>query len=447
MIIASSFGPGGGRFTVSPGHRYVQTGGSTELSSGDFTGDMHINGGELTGSSSFFAGIARVRGNLVVGAALLFPGGIQISGAVQLASETRFRVVARPGDAFNPQQAALLVDGPAAIAGTIEIEEPDAFPTASNAFMNALQSRGLTGTFSNAPNGTRLPSTSGRGSYLITYQNDAVLVGGYQRIPPAAQLLNISTRAKVSTGDDVIIGGFIISGFLGNQGKKVVVRGIGPSLVRSGVMGVLEDPVIELRDSRGNIVASNDNWKDGQADDLRAIGLAPEDDREAAIIATLPRGSYTVVMRGSRQTEGVGLVEVYDAEKDSRSKLANISTRGLVDAENLLIGGYISGGEGPGDAELTVRAIGPGLRHSGVSRFLPDPTVEVRDKNGALVAANDDHFVPSENHARVLPGLSPNEQKDAATGVTLPRGEYTVLVRGKDGASGIALVEIYDHNR
>ena len=447
VIISSPFGPGGGKFTMAQGQSYVQTGGSTALDSGDFTGNMQISGGELSASSSFDAGTARINGNLTVGDALLRPRELLVNGNVQFGASTRLRVVVLREEHLTNLAAALVVDGTVALAGSINLEEPDAFPAPSGSVYQAVRSEGLTGTFSNATDGGRVTTTSGRGSYVVTYGTRGVLVGSYQRIPPAAQLLNISTRAKVSTGNDVAIGGFIIYGAFGNEPKKVVVRGIGPSLAQLGVSGVLEDPTIELHDSSGNIIARNDSWQEAQADALRASGLAPEDERESAIIATLPRGAYTVVLRGRQETQGVGLVEVYDPVKGSKSKLVNMSTRGFVDADNLLIGGYISGGKGRGAAELTLRAIGPGLQHSGVSGFLPDPTLEVRDKNGELVAANDDHFTPAQNHRGVLPGLNPYEEKDAATGVILPRGQYTVLVRGKGDASGIALVEIFDHNR
>ncbi|HSH37242.1 MAG TPA: hypothetical protein VK993_00535 [Chthoniobacterales bacterium] len=446
MIIAPATG-GGGVFTIARGHRYVQTAGRTVLSSAVFTGDMEINGGELTASSTFFAGTARVNGNLTVGDALLVPRELQVNGSVHLGANTRMRIVPRGEGSLNQLQALLMVDGPVAVAGSIQIDDASEFPEGSNFVFQAIFSRSVTGNFSNAPNGSRVTTTSGRGSYLVAYQNDSVLIGGYQRIPPAAQLLNISTRARVGTGNNVTIGGFIISGFLGNEPRRIAVRGLGPSLSKSSVDGVLQDPVIELHDSRGNLLATNDNWKDAQPDDLRASGLAPEDDREAALIATLPRGAYTVVLRGANGTEGTGLVEAYDLVRDAKSRLANISTRGFVDPENPLIGGYISGGDGPGNAELTVRAIGPSLRHRGFSNFLPDPPLEVRDSNGSLVAANDDHGNPSANWQTILPGLSPFERLDAATGMNLPRGEYTVIVRGKGDASGIALVEIYDHNR
>ena len=436
---------GTGVFTVRRGHRYIQTSGSTLLNSCLFQGDVEINGGTLADRYSHtLMTYSNIDGNLAVGDALFAPDHLRVRGSVRLSAGTRYRVVALVNPGINPSRPPLFVDGPADIAGTIEIEEPGLFPTASDSLATALGSKGLTGAFSNARNGVRVLATSGRGSYVVTYNDDAVLLGDYQRNPPAAQLLNISTRAEVGTGGNVTIAGFII---YGDEGKKVALRGIGPSLGKSGVTAVLDDPVLELHDARGNIIARNDSWKETQADDIQASGLAPGDEGEAAMIVTLPPGPYTVVLRGNRQTGGVGLVEVYDLQRDSHSKLANLSTRGFVDAENPLIGGYISGGDGEGKTELTVRAIGPGLAQRRVPNWLPDPALEVRDKNGGLVAENDDWRTPETNYDVFLPGLTPDTGRDATTGIIVPRGEYTVVVRGKAGASGVALVEIYDHNR
>jgi hypothetical protein len=266
----------------------------------------------------------------------------------------------------------------------------------------------------------------------------------YQRAIPAAQLLNISTRAQVLTGDDAAIGGFII---YGTDPKQVIIRAIGPSLTGAGVSRALQDPTLELHDSTGAIIATNDNWEESQRPEITATGLAPHDPRESAILKTLQPGAYTAVMRGANDTTGVALVEVYDLSKDSRSRLANISTRGFVDADNVLIGGLIAGGNGNGNAELVVRAIGSGLQGSGVKDHLADAALELRDGNGAVIAANDDFLMPPENSGTVPEELNVESGQDAATGVKVSPGNYTVVVYGKNGATGTALVEIYDLNR
>jgi hypothetical protein len=142
------------------------------------------------------------------------------------------------------------------------------------------------------------------------------------RFPP--QSLNLSTRANVLTGDNVVIGGFIING---SDSKNVIIRGIGPS---SGVPGALADPVLELY--RGNtLLMTNNNWKDTQQSAIQQTGIPPPNDLESAIISALSPGAYTAVLRGNGGSTGIGLVEVYDLNATtSNAQLANLSTRGFV---------------------------------------------------------------------------------------------------------------------
>jgi hypothetical protein len=141
------------------------------------------------------------------------------------------------------------------------------------------------------------------------------LVEIYDLNPEAdSRLANLSSRALVTTGENVVIGGVIVGeggGVNGAGSARVVVRGMGPSLTQSGVVGALQDPELLLFDPNGNVIATNNNWRDGQATELTAVGLAPDDDREAALVATLRRGGYTAVVRGTAGTTGVALVEVY----------------------------------------------------------------------------------------------------------------------------------------
>jgi len=285
---------------------------------------------------------------------------------------------------------------------------------------------------------------NGLGSFVVSYGPFDVWLSDYQAIPPAAQLLNISTRADVLTGDNVVIGGFIV---FGHDPKRVIIRGIGPSLTGSGVAGALQDPTLELHDHTGAVIGTNDNWRDTQEAEIQATGLAPSDDHESAIIATLDPGAYTALFAGKDNTTGIGLVEVYDLARDSYSKAANISTRAFVDSENVLIGGFIVGGSGPGDAQLVIRGIGPLLSRAGLSGFLPDPTLELRDSEGSLLAYNDDFNDSPENLKEIIPSLQMINASDSAIPAKLPPGSYTTIVRGKENASGIALVEVYDMNR
>jgi hypothetical protein len=197
--------------------------------------------------------------------------------------------------------------------------------------------------------------------------------------------LNISTRLRVDTGDKVMIGGFIITG---NVPKQVVLRGLGPSLVSSGIPtgSVLNDPVIELHGTSGALIVSNDNWKDSpQRPLIEGTVFQPTDDREAVILATLPPAAYTVILKGAGGTAGVGLVEIYDNNQAADSELANISTRGFVQIGNeVMIGGFTLGG-GSDPTEIAVRALGPSLTNYGLSNVLVDPTLELHNANGTIM--------------------------------------------------------------
>ena len=253
------------------------------------------------------------------------------------------------------------------------------------------------------------------------------------------QLLNISTRLQVLTGDNVLIGGFILTG---SDAKKVIVRGIGPSLTSFGVPGALQDPFLELHDINGAIIGTNDNWRDTQESEIEATGLAPTDDRESAIVMTLASDSnYTAILRGTNDTTGVGLVEVYDLDQAANSKLANISTRGFVDTgDNVMIGGFISGN---GVAKVIVRAIGPSLTSFGVPGALQDPTLELHDINGAIIATNDNWRDTQESEIEAT-GLAPTDDRESAIVATITPSNYTAIVRGNNDTTGVALVEVYN---
>jgi hypothetical protein len=263
-----------------------------------------------------------------------------------------------------------------------------------------------------------------------------------------AQVLNISTRLRVDIGENVMIGGFIITG---NAAKPVVLRGIGPSLVGSGVPGVLNDPVLELHGPCGALIASNDNWKirsDGssQQAEVEATGLQPSDDRESVILATLPPAAYTVILKGVGQTAGIGLVEVYDNNQAADSDLANISTRGFVlTGDNVMIGGFTLGGNN-NPTRIAVRALGPSLAAFGLSNVMADPTLELHNANGTIMVSNDDWQSDPVSAAQLTAnGLAlPNPKESGIfTSLALP-GQFTAIVAGKNGGIGIALVEIYN---
>jgi YVTN family beta-propeller protein len=252
-------------------------------------------------------------------------------------------------------------------------------------------------------------------------------------VPPRS-LLNVSTRLRVQTQDDALIGGFIVQG---NDPKKVVLRAIGPSIQ---VSGRLADPTLTLYNSAGNIVGSNDNWN-ATRQQVLDTQLAPADEHEPVVVASLPPGAYTMVVRGLNDTTGIGLVELYDIDP-THSRVANISTRGRVESgDNVMIGGFIIGSDQP--TKVIVRAIGPSLGAHGVSNALPDPILKLHDGNGSLITENDS-WRSLQEEAINNSGLPPNDDRESAIVATLQPGNYTAVVSGKDGASGVALVEIYN---
>lgn len=258
--------------------------------------------------------------------------------------------------------------------------------------------------------------------------------------PPRALALNISTRLQVQTGDNALIAGFIVTG---TAGKKVLIRGIGPSLSAAGISGALQDPAIELRNSSGALVNGNNNWKDTQQAAIEATGAAPSDPRESAFLITLGAGSWTVVLRGVGNTSGVGLVEVYDLDSTSNSQLANISTRGVVQTgENVMIGGFIIG-SGNGGARLAIRALGPSLSAAGVANPLADPTLTLRDGNGAVISFNDNW---GDTNATEIHDahIAPSNLAESAMIVTVAPGNYTAVVAGRNSGTGVGLVEVYN---
>jgi PKD domain len=255
--------------------------------------------------------------------------------------------------------------------------------------------------------------------------------------PSAAQLLNISTRMNVQTGDNILIGGFIVAG---SDPKKVGIRAVGPS---TKIAGALSDPTLELRDSMGALVASNDNWMDAaERSEIEAVGLNPGDTRESAMIRTLDAGAYTAVVRGKNGGTGIGLVELYDLNATNNAKLANLSSRGFVQTgDNVMIAGFITGNR-LGNVSVLVRAIGPSLAGN-VPSPLGDPILELHDANGATAATNDDWQDTQQAEVQET-GLAPANAKESAIIASLQVGSHTAIVRGVNGGVGNAVIEVYN---
>jgi hypothetical protein len=246
----------------------------------------------------------------------------------------------------------------------------------------------------------------------------------------------------VQTGDNVGIGGFIITG---TAPKQVLLRAIGPSLTQHGIAGAMADPLLELHGPPGFTTIINDNWKDSQEVEIFATGAAPDNDLESAILATLAPGNYTAIVKGKNNTTGVALVEAYDLDNSGISKLANISTRAFCGTgSNIVIAGFILGGSSGSD-RIVVRGLGPSLGAAGVPGALADPTLELRDMNGTLlISDNDWQDNPSQAAEISADGLAPGNDLEAAIAATLPPGLYTALLAGLNNGVGIGLVEVYD---
>jgi hypothetical protein len=274
-------------------------------------------------------------------------------------------------------------------------------------------------------------------------------------------LSNISTRGFVQTGNNVMIGGFIVGG---SGPKTVIIRAIGPELSAPpfNIPNALADPTLELHDGTGALIASNDNWQttiiggiitSSQVSAIQNSGHAPTQASESAIIATLQPGNYTAIVRGVNNITGIALVEVYDISPEATSILSNISTRGFVETgDNVMIGGFIV--QGSGQKTVIVRAIGPELSAPpfNIPNALANPTLELHDSTGALIAFNDNWqttiilgiITSSQVSAIQNSGHAPTQASESAIIATLLAGNYTAIVRGVNNTTGVALVEVYD---
>jgi hypothetical protein len=246
-------------------------------------------------------------------------------------------------------------------------------------------------------------------------------------------LLGVSSSAT-------LIAGFIITG---TEPKKVLIRGIGPSL--TGVGAPLSDPTLELHHG-DTTIASNGNWKEHKAE-VQATTIPPTNDLESAIVATLDPGAYTAILADKKQGTGVGLVEVYDLAQSANSQLANISTRGFIDkGDNVMIGGVIAGPDRGGSTKVLLRAIGPSL---GISGQLADPTLELHNASGTTIATNDNWKIDDKTGASQQAEIEatkvpPKSDLESALVETIAPGNYTAIVRGKNDTNGIGLVEVYN---
>ena len=279
-------------------------------------------------------------------------------------------------------------------------------------------------------------------STLTTLFTVAAVPGGAGGIaiePPATT--NLSTRVSVQGGDGVAIAGFIISG---SGPKQVLIKGLGASLSNFGIANPLQDPTLDLHDSTGKAIATNDDWQTATNAAQIPVNFQPADSREPAILATLPPGSFTAILRGKNGGSGVGLIEMDDLSIGSGSKFTNVSTRGFVGTgENVMIGGFILSG-GSGERQILIRALGPTLAQApfNITGILTDPTLILVDANGTVVASNNDWRSSQQNEIQAT-GLAPPNDREAAILTSLPTGNFTAIVSGKNGETGIALVDVF----
>ncbi len=267
----------------------------------------------------------------------------------------------------------------------------------------------------------------------------------YQSIPDAPVLMNISTRGITNTGNNVMIGGFIVQG---SQPATFIIRSLGFTLASYGVANPITDTQLNVYDSNNNLVATSDDWfTDSDASAIASYHLDPPNSIESAVIVTLNPGNYTAIAQSfSSSTQaaetGIALFELYDL-RTSGSRAGNVSTRGQVGTgDNIMIAGFIIGG---GTSKpVIIRALGPTLTQFNVPNVLADPYLELRDANGNLIEANDDWQQSPEAGIVSVAGKAPSSNKESAMAPTLNPGRYTALVSGVNSTTGTALVEVYD---
>lgn len=250
---------------------------------------------------------------------------------------------------------------------------------------------------------------------------------------PRKFLANVSVRAFVQEGN-VMIGGFILSG---DAPKEVILRPLGPSLANAGITGAMTDPILELRDSTGALIISNDVYRSNEG----TPEFASPNAYESAIVTALSPGAYTAVLRSVSASSGLALFELYDLDPIS-SRIVNVSSRGSVETgDNVMIGGFIIGGDQP--TKVIVRALGPSLTAFGVSNALQDPILELHDGEGSLIFQND-NWRSSQEQQIVASSLPPLNDKESAIIATLQPGNYSAIVRGAGNSTGITLIEVYN---
>ncbi|PZR76560.1 MAG: hypothetical protein DLM73_02110 [Chthoniobacterales bacterium] len=427
---ASIVAQGGGNFTIrsgdgvnaaTAGSGFVQTGGETDLSHMLISGAVSIEGGTLTGSGII---VGNVTNN-----SFISPG--HSAGAISIlgnyTQRTQGTLIVENGGAGPRQYDRLQVSGTASLGGKLDVRDINGYtPDPADTF-SPLGFSSATGSL----------TTSSNGQITLTANGALASVDPTKPAPSTGQPLNIATRLAIQSGDNVLIAGFIVTGPSGST-KKVLIRGLGPSLAGLGVPGTISDPLLELHKPDGSVVI-NDDWQQGDTSQIPS-GFAPSDPRESVVVATLGPGNYTAILKGAHGETGVGLAEVYDLDSASAAQLGNIATRGLVQTgDNVLIGGFIIGGTEP--AKVVVRAIAPSLAAI-LPGVLQATTLELHDSNGSVIS--NEGWRSTQESELLATQLQPANDNEAAILATLVPGNYTAIVRGKNNTTGIAVVEAYN---
>lgn len=257
-----------------------------------------------------------------------------------------------------------------------------------------------------------------------------------------ARLTNLSTRGVVGSGDDVLIGGFVIRG---PAPVQVVVRGVGPGIPAElvAIRDQLADPLLELYSSAGEIISHNDNWQDLPTSAQIPLHLRPVHPAEAAVIVTLPPGAYTAIVSGAGGTTGVGLVEVFEVAAAGETRFINLSTRARVETgDRVTIGGLIVSGTSPRSYVLRARAGSIPATAVAPGDLLPDPVIQLF--RGASLIDHNDNWEVHPDAANIPTAFRPERSEEAAIFVTLDPGIYTGIVSGAGDGQGIAIVEVFE---
>ncbi|HKP93893.1 MAG TPA: hypothetical protein VJS88_08340 [Chthoniobacterales bacterium] len=411
---------GGATLTNNSGGTIDFNGGTLQVDAG-----LDLNGGTLRGNGTIQG---EVRNNGGVFAPGHSPGKITVNGNYTQGGNGVLNMEIG-GTAPGTEYDQLIVNGTAVLDGTLNVSLINGFRPAVGDVFQLIVPNAFQGSF-NAINtfGFTADANFSNGQITLT-------VTTVPDIP-----LNISTRMDVGTDPNQLIGGFVVTG---SEPKKLIILATGPSLAAFGLTGVLANPVLELYQGT-TLLATNDNWKVPAEAEIRATGFELKNELESALVRTLAPGQYTAVVRGINGT-GIGTVQIYDLSETSKSKLANISSRGFVQAvdSRVMIAGFIIGGDGGANSTVVVRALGPSLTGFGIPQLLADPKLELKNANGVTLISNDD-WQDSQAAEINAAGFAPIDLQESALITSLSAGHYTAIVRGKDGATGVAVVEVYN---